>query len=88
MNLNVCEKKKKKIYNSLTFTITSTEKAVTANSHVDGECFVHSTVSRPIGATSRNRHTSKALACLFLEKSIRKKKRFHFSNQSTSPNRG
>lgn len=53
--------------NFLTFTITSTEKAVTANSHVDGECFVQSTVSKAIGATSRNRHTSNARACLFLQ---------------------
>lgn len=52
---------------NLTFTITSTEKAVTANNHVDGECFVQSTVSKAIGATSRNRHTSKARACRFLK---------------------
>lgn len=39
------------------------EKAVTANSHVDGECFDHSIHNKTTGASNRNRHTHSARIC-------------------------
>lgn len=59
-----------KIFNGklqITLTTTSTEKTVTANSHVLGLCLNHKTVNKTIGAISRNAQTVKALVCLFLK---------------------
>lgn len=45
--------------------MTSIENAVTANSHVDGECRDHRAVSKTIGATRRKAQTHKARMCRF-----------------------
>lgn len=49
----------------LTLTMTSIENAVTASSHVDGECRDQRAVSNKIGAINRNTQTHNARMCLF-----------------------
>lgn len=46
-----------------TLTMTSIENAVTANSHVDGECRDQSADSKIIGATNKKAQTHSARMC-------------------------